>query len=304
MPKIVACLFALIFFLSFHPPVFANSHIVINEFASDVESGQKEWVEFYNSSSTNQSLAGWFVEERTGADLSGVSSYPLDSITITAQGFEVYEFSGSKLNNGGDILTLKNGETEVDEIAYGSAPNSQVAAPDKSQSAGRKTDGSSNWVIFSSSTKHSTNNAGQVLPDPTPTPTPTPESSTSQSTSQTNSPTPTPKTTSTATSKSPSPTSAKQSPLVLSASDQNSSPQVLSTEASESSSPSPEATPSALSKTKVAGILAGSGIVLIGLSFGFYLWYKRILRSSPPEADAGLNRILGNPKKEQSENQS
>ena len=279
MPKIVACLFALIFFLSFHPPVFANSHIVINEFASDVESGQKEWVEFYNSSSTNQSLAGWFVEERTGADLSGVSSYPLDSITITAQGFEVYEFSGSKLNNGGDILTLKNGETEVDEIAYGSAPNSQVAAPDKSQSAGRKTDGSSNWVIFSSSTKHSTNNAGQVLPDPTPTPipTPSPSSSTSQSTSSSKSPTPTPKP-SLSTLKLPSPT-PQNSPEVLAQKDQansTASPASSPTESTEGQNPS---------KVKIASMLVGSGLILIGFSVAFYLWYRRTINSPKEEKE-------------------
>ena len=279
MLKIVAYLFVLVPLLSFHPPVFADPLIVINEFASDVATGEKEWVEFYNFGSSDHSLAGWELKERTGSDLSGVDSHSLDSVTVPANGFAIYEFSSSKLNNSGDVLTLMNGSTKIDEIAYGSAPNSQVAAPDKSQSAGRKTDGSSNWVIFSSSTKHSTNNAGQVLPDPTPTPipTPSPSSSTSQSTSSSKSPTPTPKP-SLSTLKLPSPT-PQNSPEVLAQKDQansTASPASSPTESTEGQNPS---------KVKIASMLVGSGLILIGFSVAFYLWYRRTINSPKEEKE-------------------
>ena len=296
MPKIVAYLFVLVFFLLFHPLIFADSQVVINEFLVEPENEQQ--VELYNNGSDSVDISGWFID-----DDGGTQKYTIPSGTILQAGqFKSFKSGLFNLNRASpDTVRLIKGDSVIDSKSY-----SQSLGAGKS--LGRQPDGSNNWLVFDTPTWDQSNNGanGQALPTPTPTPTPspTPSSSTSQSTSNAKSPTPTPKTTSTATIKSPSPTLAKQSPLVLSASDESSL--LLASSSSENTSPSPssEATGSALSKTKVAGLLAGSGAILIGLSIGFYLWYKRILRSSPPETDAGLKRILGKPQKGQSEDQA
>ena len=141
--------------------VFATDKIYINEFVSNPNpnTGEKEWVEFYNPNSFSVSLEGWILEERTGSDLTGIKQYILSNITIAAKGFAVYEFSTNSLNNSGDILTLKNQSEIVDEIAFGTAYNSKVGALEKGQSAARLPDGSESWYISPSPTKNSSNGA-------------------------------------------------------------------------------------------------------------------------------------------------
>ncbi len=116
-------------------------------------------------------------------------------------------------------------------------------------------------------------NIPQPSPSPTPFPSPTPSPTQSSTVStSTKSPTPTPKTT-TILSKSPTPVPEKDSTSVLGEKTLNlPSPNPTP---SPSSSPSPSPSQS-LSKTKIASMLVGSGAILIGLSFGFYLWYKRV----------------------------
>ena len=141
--------------------VFATDKIYINEFVSNPNpnTGEKEWVEFYNPNSFSVSLEGWILEERTGSDLTGIKQYILSNITIAAKGFAVYEFSTNSLNNSGDILTLKNQSEIVDEIAFGTAYNSKVGALEKGPSAARLPDGSESWYIAPSPTKNSSNSA-------------------------------------------------------------------------------------------------------------------------------------------------
>ncbi len=285
MPKVLILLIILISQLFSQKTIFADSHVIINEFVSDVASGEKEWVEFYNPGLSDQSLDGWTLEEKTGTDLSGTASYSLDGITVSAGAFMVYEFPTiqSKLNNGGDVLTLKNGPTIIDEIAYGSAPNSEVGAPKKGQSAGRKADGSDHWVIFEPPTKQSSNNSGQpVQPAPTPSPSPVQSPSSSSTSAPAKSPSPTPKAT-----PKPSPQATPKSQATSSPISQN----VLGQKETDTPSSSPEqSSPSpkiqnSQSRTKVAGIITGFGLILVGLSFAFYLWYKRLLGSPKKEQD-------------------
>lgn len=130
-------------------------------------------------------------------------------------------------------------------------------------------------------------------PSPTPSPSPSPSTSAAVSSapspqvspvkSPIKSPSPSPK----AIIKPPSP-SPKNSPEVL-----GETVQVLpSPSPLLSPSPSPSQTSASLSRTKIAVMLTGSGAILIGLSFGFFLWYNRVLRSSAAERDAGLKKIL------------
>ena len=275
MPKKVVYLVVLVFFLLFHPPVFADITVVINELLPTPSSGN-DWVELYNPSQNDIDVSGWiFDDEGTSSDMLKIP----DNTIIVKQSFKLFYVS-NRLNKDGDTIYLNNGTSELDKYQYISS--------ETDVSFGRYSDGSISWNTCSP-TPESANSNCEVIVDPTPTPTPdpSPSSSASQSTS-TKSPTPTPKATST-TTKSPSPTSAKLSPQVLSAASESSLILASSTSASTSPIPSMEATQSALSKTKVAGLLVGSGLALIGLSIGFYFWY---------------HRVLGNPKKEQSENKT
>src|SRR3989344_3756432 len=280
MLKIVACLFVLVFFLSFHPPVFADSNVLINEFYALGSGDDPDWVELYNKSDSPINLEDWVIRDETDSNKIDLDGY------ICQKNFRRFNFS-NRLTNGGDkirLFDLESATLPQDEIVYFS---DAIPVHSQGQSTGRNPDGASTWVLMTSPTP-TDDNSCTLAPTPSPSPSPTP----STSSTSTATPTPTPKTTSTIATKSPSPTSAKQSPSVLSASDQDSLLLASLSAETSSPSPSPEATPSAMSKTKVAGILAGSGIVLISLSFGFYLWYKKIFRSSPAERDAGLKKAL------------
>ena len=301
MPKTVAYLFVLIFFLFFRPPVFAATTFDASNMPKNLNEEEEFTVQVSISgaaaNTTNYLRAAFYRE-----------SSPTSYFGYTFNHFDTWYNGSPSLIDPHEFLQIQIGPdgTWVGDLKSKAdiASSAFKGSGDYFFKIGRYT---------ASATSISSDNWSQATPisitatapTPTPSPSPTPSSS---STSQSKSPTPTPKVTSTATAKSPSPTLAKQSPLILSARDQDSlSTSELSIESSPSPSPSPEATQSALSKTKVAGILVGSGTILIGLSIGFYLWYKRILRSSPAfreGRDAGLKRILGKSEKNQSENQT
>src|SRR3989344_1914542 len=249
MPKKVVYLVVLVFFLLFHPPVFADITVVINELLPTPSSGN-DWVELYNPSQNDIDVSGWILDdEGTSSDMLKIP----DNTIIVKQSFKLFYVS-NRLNKDGDTIYLNNGTSELDKYQYISS--------ETDVSFGRYSDGSISWNTCSP-TPESANSNCEVIVDPTPTPTPDPSPS--------------------------SPASAKLSPQVLSAASESSLILASSTSASTSPIPSMEATQSALSKTKVAGLLVGSGLALIGLSIGFYFWY---------------HRVLGNPKKEQSENKT
>ena len=108
----------------------------------------------------------------------------------------------------------------------------------------------------------------------TSTPTSSSQSSTSTS-SKSKSPSPSPKS-------SPTSTSSKKTTSVLGSSQ---SAEITASSASGISlsvSPTPSAEPKAdksSKKIKIAGAVAGSGAIVMGLSAGLYLWYKRKLTS-------------------------
>ncbi len=185
MRKIIPVLFLFLFLLI---PQKAFAALYINEFSSN---SSPEWVEIYNSDSASVDLSNYVIRDSTDAhkiDLSG---------SIDPNGYRVFEFGGSTLNNDGDKIRLlvKNEggvENSVNEVVYG-VPG-DVRAPESGQVAGRNPDGTSNWVIFSSGTKGATNNSANVVYTPTPTnsPTPTPTSSPTSTKTPTPAPTSTP----------------------------------------------------------------------------------------------------------------
>ncbi|MFZ2979181.1 MAG: lamin tail domain-containing protein, partial [Candidatus Magasanikiibacteriota bacterium] len=123
------------------PPIATSTDavLVINEFVSDPDEGQNEWIELYNIGTSTIDLDGW-----TLSDGVGVISSPTG--TIDANGFFVIELSSTKLNNSGDIIILKNlNEETVDQVCFGNwiegcLPEA-TSAPDKGNSIARIVDG-------------------------------------------------------------------------------------------------------------------------------------------------------------------
>ncbi|MDP3043133.1 MAG: lamin tail domain-containing protein [bacterium] len=116
--------------------------VVINEFVSDPADEEVEWIELYNTMSVEINLTGWTIEEGSGAktSLTGI---------IAANGngkFTVIEKPKGNLNNGGDIIILRDGKNNlIDQVAYGNwndgnADNNAPAANDPN-SVARKFDG-------------------------------------------------------------------------------------------------------------------------------------------------------------------
>jgi len=93
--------------------VTTTLNLIINEFVSDPVSGENEWIEIYNPTTSSVDLVGWKIYD-------GVGSIASPSSTIQASGFYVVELNSSKLNNSGDIIILKNDLDEiVDQVSYG-----------------------------------------------------------------------------------------------------------------------------------------------------------------------------------------
>ena len=265
MPKSLLLISVIIFSaFAFVPRAYAISDVLINEFLAHPSSGNKEWVEFYNPSNTD--LSNYFLDDDTDfATDSGTSAKKaLSAINNSNQTFPYIEID-SFLNNSGDYVVLFSPSGEIiDQFQYTSDPGSDV-------SFGRSPDGSGSIGQLSSATKGSANTQAFVAPTPDPSPYPSPSPSLAKSSS----PTPT-----SSTIKSPSP-SSKISPTVLGEKDQESPSVTPSASPSESPSPSPQAEESK-SNIKIAGLVSGTGLILIGISFGLYLWYSKRLPKSPP----------------------
>ena len=113
--------------------------LVINEFAADIVSGENEWIEIYNFSTTSIDLDGW-----TLSDGVGVIASPTG--TVNPSSFFVIDLTSNKLNNLGDIIILKNIDEEViDQVSYGNWDDGNTAdnAPkaDDPNSIARSIDG-------------------------------------------------------------------------------------------------------------------------------------------------------------------
>jgi len=84
--------------------------IVINEFVPDPADEEVEFIELYNKQSSNINLDGWFIYDGSGAktSLSGI-----------LEKYFVVEKPKGNLNNAGDLIILKQGDTVIDQVAYG-----------------------------------------------------------------------------------------------------------------------------------------------------------------------------------------
>jgi len=162
--RLVVLLFIVLFLLAFPGSIYAQ--VVINEFGSK---SNPEWVEFYNTGSSDIQLDGWTIFFQDNPDTTQKNIFGLSDM-IPAGGFKTFEhtFFGTAgwLRDDGDLLILmkQNGEEE-NRVAYGDTAPAVVGSPSEGKSAGRVPDGSTNnWQ----------NNLVSSEGGPNPTPTPSP----------------------------------------------------------------------------------------------------------------------------------
>ena len=241
---------------------YADLELKINEFSAHPSSGTKEWIEFYNPN--NVDLSSYFFDDDIdfNSDIGSSAKKSLSSLDNSTSPYPTFEF-GSFLNNDGDYVVLFAPDgTIIDQYQYTKDPEADV-------SIGRSPDGLDAFTILSSATKGSQNS------NPQPSPSASPPFSTSQSTFSTSgkskSPSPSPK-------NSPSPISSKKTSSVLGSSNSATIAASPIVESSSGVSPTPIAEvkdKQSSNKIKIAGAVAGSGAIIMGVSVGLYLWYKR-----------------------------
>lgn len=120
-------------------PFVRLGEAVINEFVSDPADGEEEWVEIFNTTEKIFSLAGWTLEEGSGARtvLSG---------QLLPFAYHLVKKPKGSLNNGGDAIILCDQKGGLlDQLAYGDWDDGQTAdnapkAPDPGSTA-RKING-------------------------------------------------------------------------------------------------------------------------------------------------------------------
>ena len=271
MPKVVVLLGFFVVSTIFVPSVYADANLVINEFLANQSSDQDEWVEFYNPDYLD--LTGYWIDDDidfvSDSGNSSKKQLTASNLNVSNPTLPYATLSSSMFNDtcgsSCDYVALFSPDGSiVDQFQYTSEMIEQ-----EGKTIGRSPDGSDAFTVLSSQTKGSQNSI------PQPSPTPTPQSTTSQSSSPTSgkskSLSPTPK-------NSSSPASSKKTTSVLGSSKSAEITRSPVSEISLSVSPTPSAEPKAeqsSNKLKIAGTVAGSGAIVMGLSAGLYLWYRR-----------------------------
>lgn len=176
----VSCFVTLLFFRS--SPVYAS--ILLNEILPDPsgpQSEETEFIELYNTESTDVSLDNWVLDDITSG---GSSPYTIPQGTIiSGNNFLVFlkKDTGVTLNNSGDTVQLLD--------SYGSAKDTYTySASFEDISFGRSTDGGGTWTKCIEVTQGRPN----ICPIPTATFTPSPKPSSTPKVTSTPKPTPTP----------------------------------------------------------------------------------------------------------------
>lgn len=109
------------------PPIAPTApqpgEVIINEFVSDPSDGQEEWIELYNRSSKVIDLSSWTIEDGSKSVTTLSGSLGTDG---SSRYFIVRSPKGN-LNNNGDQITLKYGDTTIDQIAYGNWDDGNIS---------------------------------------------------------------------------------------------------------------------------------------------------------------------------------
>lgn len=262
----------LLFILSPNKIVFANSSVAINEIFPNPAGDENidEWVELYNSGLEDVDVNGWTLCDLSNHSLTISTENTTGATTILkSKSYLVVSRNNSSfsLNNSGDeTVTLFNtsscsGESQ-DAVSY----NGTL----EEKSWGRIPNGTGGLE----KNLEKTPGAANIAPEPSIEPQNSPiESVSTTSTKKEKQASPKPSTTATS-QKSPTPTPKTKSASVLGTKQQLSQQLLESATPSPQISPQPDKTPS--ESIKVAGILTGFGVLLIGASTVFYFWYYRV----------------------------
>ncbi|MCL4365972.1 lamin tail domain-containing protein [Patescibacteria group bacterium] len=123
----------------------------------------KEWVEFYNTSSSNVDITQWAITELTSSG--NVNAHILPSVIIPPSSSCFFEFSSAIFNNNGDTVSLNNSSgTQIDNYTYTSTVQGKTFS--------RIPDGG-NWQIDATDPTKSNTDCNH-LPSPPPSSTPSP----------------------------------------------------------------------------------------------------------------------------------
>jgi hypothetical protein len=188
--------FALLIYIILTPAAHA-ADVLLNEFVANPQSGDVEWVEFYNTTSSTIDLSDYYFDDDSNFDSDSGNSAKIALAGLLSSSQTCFWELSSYLNNNGDIPSLFKTGSIVDSYSYSSssAGLSYARVPD-----------GGNWSFLQTPTK-ATSKCIDLAPTNTLTPTssPTPIPTSTNTPTVTNKPTQTPTITKTI-SKSPSPT--------------------------------------------------------------------------------------------------
>ncbi len=154
-------------------PAYADSQLKINEFLVHPETGNQEWVEFYNPEKID--ISGFFIDDDNSfnEDIGNSNKKTLTGLQQTDSDYPYFEFN-SFLNNDIDSVVLFDSSGNlIDQYSYSKDPGSGMTI-------GRSPDGSGEFQILSISSKGQQNSSPlptitpSQIPSSTPTKTPTP----------------------------------------------------------------------------------------------------------------------------------
>ncbi|MBE0661495.1 MAG: lamin tail domain-containing protein [Bacteroidales bacterium] len=136
--------------------------IFMNEIFSRGTTEDPDWIEVYNTSTTDFDISGYKIYDSGGqAGTKPKKEFPAGSV-IPASGFLVIvvddaDASGFGLSSGGEEVWLENANGElIDDIVF-------PAMTEVTYSYGRKPDGSANFFIFTEITRGASNNNAATL---------------------------------------------------------------------------------------------------------------------------------------------
>lgn len=141
---------------------YAASDILINEILPNPDSSKNEteWIEIYNSSTTDININEYILEDLSSSG--STNTYVYKNIILKGKSACYLDFS-SKFNNDKDTITLKNKDgDQLDQYQYTSTI--------KSKSFSRIPDGE-NWVTNSEPSRNSVSCDSLITASPSPSPT-------------------------------------------------------------------------------------------------------------------------------------
>lgn len=137
---LLVCVFFLIFLSLPKITLASENDLVISEIFPCPETGEYEWIEFYNPGSENivSSKMEYTIEDGTGVPFYIYEDIPAKSYKVIR--YHTETFTNILMNNDGDKLVLKKNGEVVDSIVYGNWPTEKeqkYSAPAKGKSLSR-----------------------------------------------------------------------------------------------------------------------------------------------------------------------